>query len=158
MLKKNNIEDVATFFLSIVDREAGSTITPLKLQKLLYYAQGWYLGYYNKPLFNEDFEAWAHGPANRMIYSKYKEYGYDTIPEPDYKKNNFDEKTIRFLASIWNTYGIYDGKYLEHLTHQETPWKKAIEENGGKYNKIITKDSMKEFFKTKIRENNVSNI
>ena len=59
--------------MKIVDRESGSTITPLKLQKILYYAQGYYLAMYDEALFPEDFQAWAHGPANEQIYEKYKE-------------------------------------------------------------------------------------
>ena len=48
-------------FLLIECRERGDILTNLKLQKLLYYAQAWYLVLLNKPLFAEDFQAWAHG-------------------------------------------------------------------------------------------------
>lgn len=153
MKNKVNIFNVANFFLNIVDRDSGSTITPLKLQKILYYAQGYHLAMYDKELFEEDFEAWVHGPANPDIYDKYKDYGCSAISEP--KENevpSFDESLVDFLYDIWGTFGIYDGKYLEELTHQETPWIEARKgyQPGEICNNIISKESMKKFFKTKV--------
>lgn len=148
-----NIFNIAKFFLDIVDRDSGSAITPLKLQKILYYAQGFYLAMYDTELFTEDFQAWAHGPANPEIYEEYKVYGCTIIDAP--KKEEipiFDDKVVGFLYDIWNTFGIYDGKYLEELTHNEEPWKNARKgyEPGEKCSEIISKESMKIFFKTKI--------
>ena len=153
MFMKKDIYDFANYFLKIVDRDSGSTITPLKLQKILYYAQGYYLALYNKSLFKEDFQAWAHGPANPGIYNKYKDVGYDAIDEPDPKEViKFDSETSNFLSDIWNTFGIYDGKYLEELTHKEEPWIKAREgyEPGEKCNVVIKKEDMQAFFKKKL--------
>lgn len=152
-MDKVDIFSVANFFLNIVDRDAGSTITPLKLQKILYYAQGYHLAINDKALFDEDFQAWAHGPANPAIYDKYKEYGCSSISEP--KENdvpNFDHDLVDFLYSIWNTFGIYDGRYLEELTHKETPWVEARKgfQPGEICTTVITKDSMKKFFKSKL--------
>lgn len=64
--------DVAKYFLSLQGNDAGDAISNMKLQKLLYYAQGFALALLDKPLFDEDFEAWAHGPVLRCIYNKYK--------------------------------------------------------------------------------------
>lgn len=151
IMNKVTIFDVAYFFLNIVDRDSGSTITPLKLQKLLYYAQGYYLARNNKELFKEDFQAWAHGPANPEIYRKYKNYEYSSIDSPS--KDDvpiFKENLIDFLYVIWNTFGIYDGKYLEDLTHEEEPWINARKgyKPGEKCEVVISKNSMKKFFKT----------
>ncbi len=147
-----DIYDVANFFLKIVDRDSGSTITPLKLQKILYYAQGYYLANYDKPLFKEDFQAWAHGPANEGIYDKYKSCKYNTIPMPKEDLPLMDDELNDFLNDIWQTFGIYDGKYLEEQTHKESPWIEARKgyAPGEKCHEIITKESMKRFFKTVI--------
>ena len=147
-----NIFDVANFFLKIVDRDSGSTITPLKLQKILYYAQGYYLANYDKPLFKEDFQAWAHGPANEGIYDKYKSCKYNTIPMPKEDLPLMDDELNDFLNDIWQTFGIYDGKYLEEQTHKESPWIEARKgyAPGEKCHEILTKESMKRFFKTVI--------
>lgn len=153
MKRKIKIVDIAIFFLKVVDRESGSTITPLKLQKLLYYAQGYYLAINNRELFSEDFQAWAHGPANVEIYNKYKIFGSSSIPDTTEEISSLlTENIINFLYDVWNTFGIYDGKYLETLTHQEDPWINARKgyAPGEKCNVVITKESMKIFFKGKL--------
>lgn len=155
IMKKDelNIFSVANFFLNIVDRDSGSSITPLKLQKILYYAQGYYLALNNKELFKEDFQAWAHGPANPDIYNKYRDYKFGIITAPSIEEiPNFNDEIVNFLYSIWESFGIYDGKYLEELTHKEKPWIEARKgfEPGEKCDKIISKKSMKEYFKTKL--------
>lgn len=156
VMKEVNIFSVANFFLNIVDRDAGSTITPLKLQKILYYAQGYYLAINERELFSEDFQAWAHGPANPDIYEKYKDYGCSAIDEPlERDVPEFEQNISDFLYDIWGTFGIYDGKYLEELTHKESPWIEARKgcQPGEICNNVISKESMKEFFKTKINVN-----
>src|SRR5258708_4115865 len=72
--------DVANWFLAAMDRGAGDSITHLKLQKLVYYAQAWSLALRNKPLFDEDFVAWTHGPVVKSVWRRFKGYGLDAIP------------------------------------------------------------------------------
>ena len=72
--------EVARYFLSLTDEDAGELISNLKLQKLLYYAQGFHLVIYGEPLFPETIEAWAHGPVVTSVYHQYKEYGSEPIP------------------------------------------------------------------------------
>lgn len=155
--KKFTIEDIADYFLRIVDRDSGSTLTPLKLQKILYYAQGYYLAINDVELFREEFQAWTHGPANPKIYDKYKKYGYNSIDYPSNKPKKISDELLKFLYDIWNTFGIFDGKYLEKLTHSEEPWikarRKAKCQDGESCTEIITKESMKNFFKKKLNEN-----
>jgi uncharacterized phage-associated protein len=55
--------EVADYFITIVGESCGEDLTHLKLQKLVYYAQGFHLGLFDKPLFEEPIEAWAHGPV-----------------------------------------------------------------------------------------------
>lgn len=51
-------------------------ITPLSLQKLLYYIQGFSYAFLNKYLFLENCEAWVRGPVYRKIYDKYNKKYY----------------------------------------------------------------------------------
>ena len=52
--------DVARYFLLVASSlEAGDTISNLKMQKMLYYAQGWHFAHFNTPLFDDEIEAWA---------------------------------------------------------------------------------------------------
>ena len=55
--------DVAQYFLAKADEDAGDLMSNLKLQKLVYYAQGFALVLLEKPLFPERIEAWIHGPV-----------------------------------------------------------------------------------------------
>ena len=93
----------------------------------MYYAQAWFLVLQDKaPLFGEKFEAWAHGPVNRELWEKYKEYGYTEIPQKTSGEAKItDKKTEDVLNSVWDTYGEMTGFQLEDLTHEERPWLEA---------------------------------
>ena len=64
--------DVADFFIDIANMSEDDQMTNLKLNKLLYYAQGVFLARTGKPLFDDDIEAWDLGPVVSCIYQKYK--------------------------------------------------------------------------------------
>ncbi|MGA8142178.1 MAG: type II toxin-antitoxin system antitoxin SocA domain-containing protein, partial [Desulfobaccales bacterium] len=72
--------DVAKYFLSLTDEESGELISNLKLQKLVYYAQGFHLVFYDTPLFSERIEAWTYGPVVPDLYHEYKSHGPCSIP------------------------------------------------------------------------------
>ncbi|MGB9781868.1 MAG: type II TA system antitoxin MqsA family protein [Moorellaceae bacterium] len=149
--KTAKVEDVANFFLSKVDNEAGSAITPLKLQKLLYYAQGWHLAFFDAPLFTSDLEAWVHGPVCPEIYYKYRDYGYRSIEKVEENVDAlFDISQVELLNVINEVYGIFDAKVLERMTHKDEPWREARKgyQTGELCNEIISKESIKNYFKT----------
>ena len=98
-------------------------ITPLALQKALYYIQGFYYAFYNTFLFREECEAWVHGPVYRDIYFKYCDYHFDPIVKSQYFDDSVlsaSEKAI--FDSVINNLCCYSGKVLEQFTHNETPW------------------------------------
>lgn len=146
--------DVANFFLKVVDRESGSSITHLKLQKLVFYAQAWHLVFTGTPLFNSKFEAWVHGPVCPELYAKYRETGFENLPEPENRLYNFSPNEMETLDAVWECYGDYDGKYLEELTHQELPWQEARKgyAPGDHCTNEISLKTMKDYY-TKIQEN-----
>lgn len=115
--------DQVTDTLIAVAREKGIEITNLKLQKLLYYAQAWSLVFYKKPLFEEDFEAWVHGPVVPSVFHRFKEYRWNSINE-DVSPLPDDELRAHLLKVI-GAYGKFDGPQLERLSHSEYPWKHA---------------------------------
>src|SRR5947207_9070578 len=88
--------DIAKWFINATDRDAGDDITHLKVQKLLYYAQGWALVHLRKPLFSEDLEAWAHGPVAPSIYNHFRGYGLTLCPS-----RRSLEKSAAMLRSCW---------------------------------------------------------
>lgn len=123
-----SISDVAKWFLS------QESMTPKKLQKMLYYAKAWSLVFFNddeahldNSIFPEDFEAWVHGPVNWDIYQQYKPYGYHEIDkvDPQDAPTITNPDLLDLLHQIMDVYDKYDGNTLEKLTHQETPWQNA---------------------------------
>lgn len=99
-------------------------ITPLALQKILYYVQGFYYAFLNKFIFEENCEAWVHGPVFRDIYFKYREYRFDPINDYCDMEEDLNlavsEKVI--IDSVIKNLSCYSGKILEAFTHAETPW------------------------------------
>lgn len=98
-------------------------ITPLALQKALYYIQGFYYAFYNTFLFTEECEAWVHGPVYRNVYFKYRDYRFDPIT----KSQDFDDSVLNtsekaIFDSVIHNLCCYSGKVLEQFTHNETPW------------------------------------
>lgn len=141
--------DVADYFLSLVDEDTGDSISNLKLQKLLYYAQGFSLAIFGKPLFGDTIEAWELGPVVPAVYRKYKECGANPIPPPsNLDISNFDEETINLLNEVYAIYGQYSAWKLSQMTHLEPPWKRAAI----KTDKIITHESLKEYFRTQLED------
>ncbi|MEM9215382.1 MAG: type II toxin-antitoxin system antitoxin SocA domain-containing protein [Cyanobacteria bacterium P01_F01_bin.150] len=80
--------EVANYFLSLMDEDAGDLISNLKLQKLVHYAQGIHLALYDKALFPETIEAWTHGPVVPELYHRYEKFGSALLPRPT--NMNFD--------------------------------------------------------------------
>lgn len=147
------IFDVANYFIKMSNSKQESSMTPLKLQKLCYYAQAWSLVWDEKPLFNDDFQAWVHGPANYKLYKKYENISRNsflTIIDENFNLKIFNKNQIETLNVVWDEYGKYDGDYLEQLTHQERPWKETRGnlDAGVGSNRIITKELIKDFYST----------
>ncbi len=144
------VNQIADWFLASIDREAGDTISHLKLQKLMYYAQAWSLALNGKVLFNEDFQAWTHGPVLPSLWLMLKNFGWDSIPlEAIRTKSDVFTEDEEILSDILNSYGDMSAKHLEELTNSETPWRKArgnlpIEVSS---TQIISKELMREYYK-----------
>jgi uncharacterized phage-associated protein len=130
----------------------------LKLQKLVYYSEGWHLAYFEHPLIDEDFEAWIHGPAVRSLWDYYKDRGnyftnFHLPPEYSDRIRNYFKQLLRseqleLIADVLKEYGDKSAYHLETLSHSEAPWREA--RNG--YNPserseaIISKETMKKYY------------
>jgi uncharacterized phage-associated protein len=137
--------DVANVFLKLSQPEVGDTISNLKLQKLLYYAQGFHLALYNKPLFDDDIKSWDYGPVVENAYHQYKCFGSGPIPVPeDIDLSMFSEDQLDLLAEVNEIYGQYSALKLMHLTHSEQPWIETPR------NSIIAPKLLRDFFLTRI--------
>jgi len=144
--------DIAKYFIRLAN-ETGSYISNLKLQKLVYYAQGWYLAIYDTPLFEEDFEAWIHGPVIPALYREYKDFGWKPIIK-DVEKSSFCEDIYNFLEEVSDVYFACDAYELERMTHQEAPWVNARRglPMDVPSNEVISKESMRNYYKARAEE------
>lgn len=111
-----SIYSVAKYFLY---KEA---MTHKKLQKLCYFAQAWHLANYEKALVPNRFEAWVHGPVCPDLYSRYRSWGWETIPKRKRPPEFNDIDVAGFLDQVFMAYGDYDANTLENITHKEAPW------------------------------------
>jgi uncharacterized phage-associated protein len=132
-------EKVADYILCYF-HDRGDDISHLKLQKLVYYAQGWFLGYYSEPLFDDRIEAWVRGPVQPELYQKFKGFDYHPITLEADCRDFEDSRTKRLLDYVLDRYGSY------------TAWIGARNglspnENGSE---VITIGSMKEYFEKEI--------
>lgn len=134
--------DVARYFVSLVDEEAGDSISNLKLQKLLYYAQGFHLAVYGRPLFPEAIKAWMHGPVVPQVYHEYKDYGYGPIPVEPVNLEAFSPDVRELSDEVWAVYGQFTATKLESMTHNEPPWTNTPQ------SEAIPHAIMTEFFRT----------
>lgn len=127
-------------------------ITPLALQKILYYIQGFSAYFFEKPIFNDNAEAWVHGPVYREIYDRFSYYRYNPISKNEFESyneiNSLNDKEIKLIDSVINNFGVYSGKVLEKMTHTTIPWeegRKELSEEEYSSN-IIDTDTMKDYF------------
>jgi len=137
--------EIAEYFLWRACQEESDLISNLKLQKLLYYAQGYCLARLGRPLFDAPIEAWDHGPVVEEIYRNYKRYGKGAIPCPgdlQIKKYNEDERAI--MDEVYAIYGQFSAWKLRSMTHEEPLWQNV--RNG----EVIGTTRLREYFLTRV--------
>lgn len=137
---------VADFFLSFA-HEHGDYITPLKLQKLVYYADAWHLVNFDEALVDEDFEAWIHGPVVRSLYTRFKDYRWNPIL-CEVTKPQLPSEIEEHLHETYEAFGGFSGFELERMTHEEKPWIDARKgyEPDDSCGVIINKQTMRDFY------------
>lgn len=135
-----NALDASKYFIHLANKDE-TVITPLKLQKLLYYAQGYSYIWDGKLLFEDDFEAWQYGPVIPYIYNHFKKYGQRGIPSFERKERVGTKDERETIEAIWRDYGKYSAFQLVRMTHLEKPWKEAYG-----HSRYITKNSLKQYF------------
>ena len=152
--------DIARYIINY-SNENNMGITNLKLQKILYYIQASFLVNKEKDIcFEEDIVNWEYGPVVAEVYSEFRSYGRDELPnQKTYTKIEFDETThnIRLyektfdeniilssdkeiIEKIVNKYKNNTAFELVRKTHEENPWKES------KRNGIIQNEKIKEYF------------
>lgn len=149
MTKKTtySAENVAKYLVYLASRDlVGDNkeregITNLKLQKVLYFAQAYFLAKLGRPLFADHVEAWEYGPVVPSVYRKYRENGSNPIiSEEDKSTITVEDKEV--LDKIWSTFGGYSASRLVDISHAHTPWKEAYQTTS----KVISHKSLKDYY------------
>jgi uncharacterized phage-associated protein len=141
-------KDVAEFFImkGIQDEEEAG-ISNLKLQKLLYYAKGFYQAIFDEPLFPEKLWAWAHGPVVPEIYHQYKTCGSGPITTLEHDPSHkFDKEQLELLNEVWSVFGQFSAWKLRDMSHNEKPWLDHEEDAS-----MIADDELASYFKTRVK-------
>lgn len=133
-------KQIATEFIQLA-REDGKKLTPMQLQKLVYFAYGWYLAITGERLIDERVGAWKWGPVIPSLYNAFREYGSDPIGDvpgelyfdgAELKVRKFplisndsrrDDAARSVIRRVWEIYGGYSASTLSSMTHEpNSPW------------------------------------
>ena len=142
MIDNKNTQDVARY-VGLSSTTKGLSISPLKLQKLLYYIQAWFMVFYGRDntLFRDVPQAWVNGPVYPAIYHIYKNKAANMCDHLD-SSVFYDGDALEGLAmlthalglnadqfetveSVIMMYGKQSQNQLIWLTHSELPWASA---------------------------------
>lgn len=135
-------------------------ISNLKLQKILYFIQAYFLLQTHKPCFRENIEAWDFGPVVPEAYHEYKQYGSGDIPTVksylqfdsddiwNVERVAYDDTLIKtedkeLINSVIDKFADYSATDLVSITHNQAPWKDAYNPYG---NHIISNESIRRYF------------
>lgn len=150
--------------ISYIFRKA-EEVTPLALQKMLYFIQGIYMVLFDVELFSEECEAWAHGPVFKDVYEVFKSFKYNPIEDTRFSmlQNRFNELSDnekKVIDLVVESFGMYSGKILEQITHRESPWMDARKNclPGEPSNEVISKESIKEYFSEVARNYEIDSV
>jgi uncharacterized phage-associated protein len=143
--------DVANYFIELANRNS-SDISNSKLQKLVYYSQSWHLAIHDIALFEEDFEAWIHGPVIPILFQKYQVFNWEPIREIAHP--TIPIEPANFLAEIAAEYFDCDNYELEKMTRSELPWNlaRANLPPDSPSTSIIKKEWMREYYAAHVKE------
>ncbi|WP_415931566.1 Panacea domain-containing protein [Zhenpiania hominis] len=143
-----NVFDVAAYIL-----DKCGELTTMKLQKLVYYCQAWSLAWDDKPLFDEDFEAWANGPVCPELFRKHK--GKFVVDKDFFNgmlsgnaEEVFDKDEFETMDIVIREYSDKTPQWLSDLTHSERPWKSARKgcSPGAYCDNVIDKEEMRQYY------------
>lgn len=135
---------IAAAYLCAIRDDEDRDFRILKLQKLLYYAQGYALAILRRPLFPERIKAWAHGPVIPQVWKEYEGHGGPLL-RPDLDPLALDPKVRAILDRVYTDYGQYAAWALRNMTHEERPWAETPQ------NEEIDRALMAEFFTERLR-------
>lgn len=139
-----DVKEIAKKIIAKTDTEHGDTISNLKLQKMLYYMQGFHLAFFGTPLFEEEIKAWQYGPVVPSVYEEYKRYESKAIDLPEGPVIELTEDEEAVFDNVYDEYNQFSAVALMKMTHEESPWRST------EISQVIDKEKIKQFFNTQI--------
>lgn len=136
---------IADYVVQRCNKDLHSSISNLKLQKILYFIQAAFLVTKNAKCFSEDIEAWDFGPVVPAVYYNYRVFGSSNIPVITKLDCGFIcDEDRKLLNEIIDECSDYSASYLVDVTHNQTPWKEAYSKPGR--NNVISTESIRDYF------------
>jgi uncharacterized phage-associated protein len=139
-----HVLDVARYILAKL-----GPMSAMKLQKLVYYSQGWHLVFTGEPMFDSQIEAWANGPVTPDLYHRHR--GCFRVEKSDFAPvGDLSESDRLSIDAVLEAYGQLTAHQLSELTHGEKPWKdaRANVSDGVRSNAAIDLATMHEYYES----------
>lgn len=137
-----HVLDVCKYIINY-SNEMDYGVSCLKLQKLLYFIQGYFMIIKDESCFHEKIEAWDFGPVVPLAYQEYKHYASTDIPSVGSQNNSISDENKILIDNVINKFADYTATDLVTITHQQKPWKSVYSQY--QINEI-TIDSLKSYF------------
>lgn len=162
MDREYDVLDIARYIINKCN-EKGIIISNLKLQKLLYFVQGYTFAFDGHRCFSDKIEAWSYGPVCPRVYHEFKKYGSDAIPpinyyevvefdgdsiqwvEKKFSSLDIDQDTRDTIDVIIEKFGHISAIKLVYITHSQAPWIETYN-NPNKHDDTIDENLIKNFF------------
>ena len=141
-----DVYDVADFFVEMGKCDENDTVTNLRINKLIYFAQALCLAEFNKALFDDEVHAWKLGPVVPCIYQKYRSFGKDNIADTSdgFDMERFTSDELDILMFVYRYYGKFSTTELVNISHKDgSPWDRIYKEDT---DSIISKEDMKAYY------------
>lgn len=154
-----NVLDVSRYIINYCN-ENYYLISNLKLQKILYFVQAFFLEAKNEECFREEIEAWDFGPVVPEAYREYRKYGGNNIPPieeyidksrgiwhavtKEFDVNIISESDRELINQMVNQCSSYSASELVEITHGQRPWINAYIKG---FNNVISKEDISEYFR-----------
>ena len=156
---------IANRFLDLAKSD-GKALTQMQIQKLVYFAHGWHLAFYDEPLCTNHAQAWQWGPVFPDLYHATKQFGNSPISTPVSAEEDVvnagrivvekrivtispqDEGALALIQRVWDEYGGFSAARLSRMSHDaKGPWHFAREGSDYSRGVDITNKSIKKYFK-----------
>lgn len=143
---------IANQFLELAE-EASCSLTNMQLQKLVYIANGFHLGFTEKPLTYNNCHAWQFGPVIPSLYKALQHFGNGHVTgrlEADDDSIPADSHAANIIKKVWESYGHISGRKLSAITHiPGSPWQKTWERDNNKFG-VIPIETIAEYYRERI--------